>query len=170
MGFGSGRHTAMVDRRARTTRWSKSSPHSFRFARGRPLLLAAAERTARVRVLIHQRRHPSGGHRDIHGPADAEHALAEDLVGVGIPVSLAKALEGRKAEVVRHHACDLAMPGPLGVGLLELLVEGAEEGQPYGCAREAIQVLHLFAATGAGVVPGCVAGTPFAQSGHSAGA
>src|SRR5438128_2090412 len=62
------------------------------------------------------------------------------------------------------------MPGPLGIGLLELLIESAEEGQPDRGPREAVQVLHLETTAGAGVVPGCVARMPFAQSGHSAGA
>jgi hypothetical protein len=108
------------------------------------------------------------GHRDIHGPANAEHALAEDLVGLGIPVGVAKPLERRQPEVVRHDARDFSMPRPLGVGLLELLVDGAEEREPDCGTREAIEVFHLETTARAGVVPGCVAGTPFAQSGQSA--
>src|SRR5438874_1640534 len=170
MGSGNGHRTEMAGPRDRTTHWSKSSPRSFKFARGRPLLqaLRAAEGTARVRVLVHQRRHPLRGHRDIHGPANAEYALAEDLIGLGIPVGLAKPLERRQPEVVRHDARDLSMPRPLGVGLLELLIDGAEEREPDRGPREAVEVLHLETTTGAGVVPGCVAGTPFAHSGHSA--
>jgi len=64
--------------------------------------------------------------------------IAEDLVGLGIPVCLAKALERRQTEVVRHDAGDLPMPGPLGVGLLELLIESAEESQPDRGSREAV--------------------------------
>src|SRR5213594_1441256 len=169
MDSGNGHRTTTVDPRGQTTRWSSSSRRSFRFARERPLL-GASERTARVRVLIHQRRHPSCGHRDIHGPAHAEYALAEDLIGLGIPVGLAETLERRQAEVVRHHPRDLSMPRSLGIGLFELLIESAEEREPDRRPCEAIDVLHLGAATGAGVVPGCVTGIPFAQRGHSAGA
>src|SRR5687768_4383623 len=62
------------------------------------------------------------------------------------------------------------MPRSLGIVLLELLIESAEEGEPDSGPGEAIKVLHLCAATGAAVVPGCVAGIPFPQSGHSASA
>src|SRR2546430_14407795 len=128
MGSGNGHRTAMAGLRDRTTHWSRSFPRSFKFARGGPLsqALRPAEGTARVRVLVHQRRHPLRGHRDIHGPTNAEHALAEDLVGVGIPVSLAKPLARRQPEGVRHDARVLSMPGPLGLGLLQLLVGSAE--------------------------------------------
>src|SRR5438309_1026884 len=169
MGSGSGHRTATVGRRDPTMPWSRSSRLLFRFARGKPLLRGAPERTARVRVLVHQRRHPSRGNRDIHGPTHAEHAIGEDLIGLRIPVGLAETLEGRQAEVVRHHAGNLPMPGPFGVGLLELLIESAEESQPDRGPREPIQIFHLDTTSGAGVVPGCVARFPFAQSGHSEG-
>src|SRR2546426_1880980 len=169
MGSGNGHRTARAGRQGPMTHWSRSSPPLFRFARGRTLLLGAPERTARVRVLVHQRRHPSRGHRDIHGPTHAEHAIGEDLIGFRIPVRLTETLERRQAKVVRHHTRDLPVPGPFGVGLLELLIESTEESQPDRRPREPIQVLHLATTAGAGVVPGCVAGIPFAQSGQSEG-
>src|SRR2546426_391299 len=169
MGSGNGHHTARAGRQAPMTHWSRSCPPLFRFARGRTPLLGAPERTARVRVLVHQRRHPSRGHRDIHGPTHAEHALSEDLIGLRIPVRLAETLERRQAKVVRHHTRDLPVPGPFGVGLLELLIESTEEGQPDPRPPEPVQVFHLAATAGAGVVPGCVAGIPFAQSAQSEG-
>src|SRR5206468_9705135 len=167
MDSGSGHPTTRAARPDPTTRWSKSSPPSFRSARRRRLPFRAPERTARVRVLIRQRRHPSRGHRDIHGPAHAEHPLAEDLIGVRIPVGIAETLERRQAKVVGHDTRDLAMPGSLRVGLLELLIERAEEREPDSSSQKAVKVFHLETTAGAGVVPGCTAGTPFAQSGHS---
>src|SRR5438094_8244342 len=98
MVFGNGRPTARADRRAPTMPWSGSSPRSFRSPRGNPLLLRSAERTARVRALVHQGRHPSRGPRAIHRPAPAEHAIAEDLTGVWIPVSIPEALTRARAE------------------------------------------------------------------------
>src|SRR5207253_9649659 len=168
MDSGSGHRTTRAARPDPTTRWSKSSPPSFRSARRRRLPFRAPERTARVRVLIRQRRHPSRGHRDIHGPAHAENPLAEDLIGVRIPVGVAETLERRQAKVVGHHTRDLAVPGSLRVGLLELLIERAEEREPDGGSQQAVEVLHLETITGAGVVPGCTAGTPLAQSGQLA--
>src|SRR5438477_8943930 len=120
MDSGSGHRTTRAAPPDPTTRWSKSSPLSFRSVRRRTLPFWAPDRTARVRVLIHQRRHPSRGDRDIHGPAHAEHPLAKDLIGVRIPVGPAEALERRQAKIVGHDARDLAVPGSLRVGLLEL--------------------------------------------------
>src|SRR5206468_8398500 len=91
-------------------------------------------------------------------------------IGFGIPIGLAEALEGGEAEVVRHDARDLPVPGSLGVRLLELLIDSAKEREPDRGPGEAVEVLHLETTAGAGVVPGCVAGIPFAQSGQSAGA
>jgi hypothetical protein len=95
--------------------------------------------------------------------------LAEDPIGLGVPVRLAETLERRHAKVVRHDAGNLAVPRSLGIGFPKLLIESSKEGNPDRGPREAIQILHL-AAAGAGVVPGWFAGIPFAQSGHSAGA
>src|SRR5687767_10054386 len=61
------------------------------------------------------------------------------------------------------------MPGALGVGLAQLLVDRGEEREPDKRADELVDVLHRVAAAGAGVVPGCDTGMPFAQSGHAAG-
>src|ERR1700686_3450853 len=57
---------------------------------------------------------------EIQGPADAHDAVGEDARIIGIPVGVAKSLEGRKAKVVGN-ACHTPMPGALTLGLAQLL-------------------------------------------------
>src|SRR5207245_1410938 len=78
-------------------------------------------------------------------------------------------------------AGDLAVPGALGLGLAQLLVERGEERDPHEGAQKLQQIVHATSAGGTrgaeppglgaeppgALVPGCVAGTPAAQSGHS---
>src|SRR5213593_1606597 len=173
MASGSGHRATRAARRARTTISSVSSRRSFRFARGRP----ASERPARVPVLLHQRRQLSPGHGNIHRPADPEHTLGEDGVARRIPVGGTQALDRGKPEVVRNDSGDLSLPGALGVRLAQLLVEGREERHPDGHADEVVEIFHATSTRRsrgpeppAPPVPGCVAGIPAAQSGHSDGA
>ena len=50
---------------------------------------------------------------EVDGPAHAEDTIAEQAVGLGIPVRVSNPLPGRRPEVVRHDPSDPALPGPL---------------------------------------------------------
>src|SRR5919201_2509999 len=128
-----------------------------------------SERAGRGPVLIQQRRELSRCHRDVHGPANPEDAVGEDDVARRIPVRGTQALDRRQTKVVGDGTRDLSVPGALGLGLAELLIDRGEERQPNRGADEPPEISHR-AVAGAGVVPGCVAGMPDAHSGHSEGA
>src|SRR5678816_1198755 len=97
---------------------------------------------ARLGVLRRDLAELSGGHREIHGPAETEDLLREDLIGVRCPVRLAQAIQCRDPEVVRNDAGDLAVPGARFRRLAELLIDRGGEGRPRKSPYELHEFLH----------------------------
>ena len=115
------------------------------------------------------------------GPVDRKDNIMRDGVGpkdgrIGttgrgletIAEGLPQPVHGRHAEVVRHHATDLPVPGARLGRLAQLLIDRARERQPRQRADEPHQLLQLRP-TGAGVVPGLVSACPAAHWGHESG-
>src|SRR3954471_18610569 len=117
MGYGNGRRVTKKVNLARMTISSRACPPTSRSGRvvspSEPLLRVRAQSRARVRVLRNDLAELSRRDGNVHGPADADHLVGEDAIGLRCPVRLAESIERRHAEVIRNGAADAAVPGAL---------------------------------------------------------